>query len=62
MSKDQRKGDEFHTLSLRFKSPQWKALQTECHERRMNGERISVAELVRKIIDQWMAGPKRPRE
>lgn len=42
-----------HRVTVRFTDEQWKALQTVCHERRLRGEHVSVAELVRKIVNDW---------
>jgi hypothetical protein len=44
-----------HRQSIRFTDDQWKALQSECHRRRMNGEHTNVAELLRIIVDDWRA-------
>jgi hypothetical protein len=42
-----------HRMSVRFTDDQWKALQSECHRRRMLGEHINVAELLRILVDDW---------
>jgi hypothetical protein len=40
-------------LTARFTEKQWRLLQTECHRRRMSGQRINVAELLRQLVDEW---------
>jgi hypothetical protein len=46
---------EEYRVTARFNDEQWRALQTECHERRMKGKRMNVAELLRQIVDEWRA-------
>jgi hypothetical protein len=43
-------------LTARFTEQQWRLLQTECHRRRMSGQRINVAELLRLLVDEWAQG------
>lgn len=42
-----------YRISARFTEEQWRALQMACHDRRMKGQRINVAELLREIVDEW---------
>jgi hypothetical protein len=44
-----------HRFSIRLNQPQWEALQTRCFQLRMRGDRINAAELIRRIVDDWMA-------
>jgi hypothetical protein len=44
-----------HRVSVRFTDEQWKALHTACYERKLRGERINAAEMLRQIVDEWMA-------
>jgi hypothetical protein len=54
---EQEKEDEqalAHRTSVRFTRRQWEALHAECFSRRMRGEKVNVAELIREIIDEWV--------
>ena len=52
----QKEDDEalIHRMSVRFTDDQWKALQTASYQRRMRGERMNIAELLRELVDEWM--------
>jgi hypothetical protein len=42
--------------SVSFTDAQWKALQAECHRRRMAGDKgVNVARVVRDLVEQWRA-------
>ena len=43
-----------HRFSVRLTQPQWEALQTRCFQLRLRGERMNSAELIRRIVDDWM--------
>jgi hypothetical protein len=49
-------GDDAYPYRLtgRFTERQWKALQSECHKRRMEGQRTNAADLLRVIVDDWL--------
>lgn len=50
-----RVGDDAYPyrLTARFTESQWKLLQDECHRRRMAGQRMNVAELLRALVNDW---------
>lgn len=41
-------------VTVRLSQRQWEAIQTECFQQRMRGEKINAAALVRDIVDGWM--------
>ena len=43
-----------HRFSVRLTQPQWEALQTRCFQLRLRGERMNSAELIRRIVDDWI--------
>lgn len=59
MSSDAESPDTIDPLiyrsTVRLTHNQWKALQTEAYARRMKGEKINPAELIRVLVDEWMA-------
>jgi hypothetical protein len=42
-----------HRVYARFSDEQWRALETERHHRSMRGEKVTVADLLREIVDYW---------
>jgi hypothetical protein len=45
-----------HRQSVSFTDAQWKALQAECHRRRMAGDKgVNVARVVRDLVEEWRA-------
>jgi hypothetical protein len=43
-----------HRQSVSFTDAQWKALQAECHRRRMAGDKgVNVARVVRDLVEEW---------
>lgn len=44
-----------HRFSVRLTQPQWEALQTRCFQLRLRGDKTNAAELIRRIVDDWMA-------
>lgn len=42
-------------FTLRLADLPWKLLHQECLERRMHGEQVRVADILREIVDAWVA-------
>lgn len=45
-----------HRFTARVTDAQWRGLQTELFQRKLAGEKIATADLVREILDKWLAG------
>ena len=44
-----------HRFSVRLTQPQWEALQTRCFQLRLRGDKTNAADLIRRIVDDWIA-------
>lgn len=42
-----------YRFTLRLNERQWRLLHTECLERRMRGDHVKVADILRDIVDAW---------
>jgi hypothetical protein len=46
-------GDQLsNSISARFTAEQWAWIQTECYSRRMRGQSMSIAQLLRLLVDE----------